>query len=136
MAITIPSGETTFTKSRIWSASTGAKSEEAEFATDEFAGAWYRKEPVQVLVLLDSLDPRPFHVVRPIRVHVVNSADGAIASFWEANIHSSGETVSDALDSLKNLVADTYEMLSEHRNVLGPAPSKEFAALQRFVQPS
>lgn len=99
------------------------------------SGPWYSKEPAQFFVRVNDLVTDRYHVILPIPVYIAKAGDGAIASFLEANIHSSGETVQDALEGLRSLIVDTYEELSKHRKVLGPTLMKEFSALQRFVQP-
>ncbi len=105
----------------------------AEFGTYDLAGVAL---PYQLFVWMDTLDPSPLRLLRPIPVYIVRGDEGSIASFWGANIHSSGENAAEALAGLKTLVSDAYQMLTEHRNALGPEPSKQYAVLKEYIQPS
>lgn len=137
MVITSPSVAVTLSKSRgemLASRDFETQGASLEFATSEFAGDWSGKNPVQRLVWVHNLHARPLRLLQPIPVYIVQSEDGAVASFWTANIHASGETVSDALSSLITLIVDAYKMLLDHRKSLGPAPSVQLTVLEEFIK--
>jgi hypothetical protein len=139
--ITTVGSETTLTRdvtrrSVLASRPTETPTETVSFGTDQVHGASYGREPFQVLVQLETLGINSLVVVRPIPVHVVRAGEGSIASFWDANIHSSGANISDALTGMTSLIADAYQMLSEHQHTLGPEPAKQFAVLREYIQPA
>src|SRR5258706_9445412 len=67
--------------------------------------------PQQLALLLhDAADPS-YQFIKPISV-IVQLEEGAyLASFFDANIHASGDTDQEAFDNLRAAVLDTYEAL-------------------------
>ena len=58
-----------------------------------------------------------------------------IASFFDANIHASGDTEEEAFRNLKSLILDTFDSLSaEPAHRLGPEPTRQLAVLRQFVR--
>lgn len=86
---------------------------------------------------LNSLSPATFRVLKPIPMHIMFADDGYIASFLDANIHSSGDTEGEAIKNLSSLIVDAYEMLSSHDpRVLGPEPKRQLSVLKEFIRPT
>lgn len=87
------------------------------------------------LMSITTLAPR-YSLLRELSVLVEPSGSSFTASFYEANIHSSGSSIGDALDSLKDLIIDAYEMLSGMQaSQLGPEPRKQLAILEAVIRP-
>jgi len=86
-------------------------------------------------VPISSLAPEPYAVVKPLVAVVVPDDDQFIASFYDANLHSSGDTEAEAIDNLKEVIASTFRRLSELGDKrLGPLPAKQLATLNEFVR--
>jgi hypothetical protein len=87
------------------------------------------------VIFLASLAPSQLTLRQILPIHITEMTHGYIASFIEANIHSSGETEWEAIDNLKALIIDAYQMLQDiEQSALGPMPSKQLAILQSFIQ--
>jgi predicted RNase H-like HicB family nuclease len=96
----------------------------------------YRKDAgmqARMSMLLDDLAPSPWVLVRSIPVDVQKEDDIYLASFLDANINASGETPSDAVDMLKDMIASTFRLLSKKEPVLGEGPQRQLAVLRQFV---
>jgi predicted RNase H-like HicB family nuclease len=88
-----------------------------------------------VIVPIDSLKPEPYNVLRTIHA-VVSSCEGNyIASFVDANINSSGETLEEAIHNIKDMIVITYESLKqEDKKRLGPDSLRQMMILDQFIQ--
>lgn len=88
-----------------------------------------------VEVSITSLLPEPFKVIAPIKVVVQGTGDDYTATFFDANIGSSGETQQEAVDNLKELLIMSFESL-EHDTAdgLGPQMKKQKVVLESFIQ--
>lgn len=76
-----------------------------------------------------------YEVIKPILV-VVQPEDGEfLGSFFEANIHATGETDQEAYDNLRLMILDTYESMAEvPESDLAPVASQQWKVLQRYVR--
>ncbi len=91
-----------------------------------------RRRPV--IVPIQSLDPRPYDVIRPIQA-VVQEEEGAfVASFFDANINASGESQLEAVDMLKDILASSFRLLAAKESALGQEPRRQLAVLRGFIQ--
>ena len=87
------------------------------------------------VVPIDTLAPDPFTVVRPFHVTVEPYEDEYRASFLDANLSVFGETRAEAVWALKDIIAATFEMLSElGEKKLGPGPARQFRVLREFIR--
>ena len=79
--------------------------------------------------------PEPYEIIRPIEVVIEPYEDEYIASFYDANIGTSGDSPEEAFANLKELILDTYDLLLEHdTDALGPEPQRQRAVLSEFVR--
>ena len=91
--------------------------------------------PSQSQLLTESEPDLNYEILRPIPVVIEENDSRFIASFGEANIHSSGETASEALNNLKSYIGDIFEeFLAIGRERLGPGPSRELTILEKYIQ--
>jgi predicted RNase H-like HicB family nuclease len=74
-------------------------------------------------------------VLKPIPVTLEPDVDGGyIASFLDASVASGGETVQDAVESLQDLLAASFEQLvALPDSKLGPRMRREREILLEFV---
>ena len=106
-------------------------------AEQEFPSADVLTEDRLRTVFIGSLAPTALPLKQFIPVSLTETSDGYIASFVEANIHSSGESELEAIDNLRTLITDFYTRLSGLApSLLGPMPAKQFSILRSFIQPS
>jgi len=85
-------------------------------------------------VPIESFSPEPFFLKKPLAAVIQPSGEGHTASFYDANIHASGDNEEEALRNLKALILDTFESLSsEPADRLGPEPARQLAVLHEFV---
>jgi hypothetical protein len=87
-----------------------------------------------MIVPVETLAPEPFVLKRPFHV-VVRPSDGAYeATFFDANIGMVGDTEAEAVQNLKLLIVDTFEMLESNEAVLGTEPTLQLAVLRELIQ--
>jgi predicted RNase H-like HicB family nuclease len=76
-----------------------------------------------------------YEIQRPIPVVIEEDEGCAIASFNEANIHASGDTMPQALANLKTYIGDVLdELLAVDFAVLGSRLRGDLAVLQTYIQ--
>ena len=90
-----------------------------------------------IVVPLTSFSPEPFEVRSPINVVLQGSDGDYTATFFDANIGSSGETQQEAIENLKELLIMSYESLeADEEENLGPQMKKQKAVLDAFMKRS
>lgn len=88
------------------------------------------------VVKIQTFAPEPYQLLAPISVAIESDDHGDyIASFFDANISTSGETEQEAFDNLKNLILDIFDSLSKERpERLGPDPRRQLEVLRSFIR--
>lgn len=87
-----------------------------------------------ILVPIQSLAPEPYEIIKPFHAVVKVQDDQYIATFFDANISASGDTQTEAIFNLKDMIVGTFEILSEtSANELGPGPVQQKEVLQEFI---
>lgn len=90
---------------------------------------------VPVTVPVASFVPEPFEVLQPIPVVIQPADDGFTATFFDANIGTSGDTQEEALANLKSLLVDIFtDLRGESPEKLGPEPSRQLSVLKAFIK--
>jgi hypothetical protein len=85
--------------------------------------------------VIASLAPEPFVLNKSIPVLIRHEGDSYVATFVEANINASGDTLPNAVDNLKDVLVALFQRLSqEPKASLGKRPTKQLAILQEFLQ--
>jgi dCTP deaminase len=86
-------------------------------------------------VPLTSLDPDRYQLARDIPVVLQPSDGGFTATFFDANIGSSGDTEQEAIENLRTLIIDTFELLASTRpEKLGPEPRRRLKLLRSLIR--
>jgi hypothetical protein len=86
-------------------------------------------------VPMTTLEPGRYELTRDIPVLLQPSDDGFTATFFDANIGSSGDTEEEAFDNLRTLIIDTFELLeSTQPEKLGREPSRRLALLRSLIR--
>ena len=91
--------------------------------------------PGSILVPVTTFAPEPFELVKDILVVVQSTGEDFTASFFDANIHASGDTQEEAVANLKDvmlIMLRRFEKEPEHR--LGPEPKRQLAVLRDFIR--
>lgn len=79
--------------------------------------------------------PEPYELRRTLAVVVQREGEGFVATFFDANLHASGDTEEEAFRNLKSLILDVFESLQEEPpERLGPEPKRQLAVLEEFIQ--
>ncbi len=86
-----------------------------------------------IIVPIQSLEPAPLAIIKPILAVVQQEDETFIASFFDANINASGETQLDAVEMLRDMIASTFRLLTKKETILGEGPQKQLAVLRQFV---
>ena len=91
--------------------------------------------PQSILVPITTFSPEPFEVINEILVVVQPTDDDYMASFFDANIHASGDTQEEAVANLKDIMLIMFRRFEkEPSNRLGPEPKRQLAVLRNFLQ--
>lgn len=101
-----------------------------------FEGRISRFGQIPVTVTIETLEPEPFHLKRPIRVLIQPSGEEYVASFLDAGISTSGISQQNVLENLKDLLIDMFLDLNEEpAERLGPIPQRQLAILSSLIVP-
>jgi predicted RNase H-like HicB family nuclease len=89
-----------------------------------------------VLVPIQMFDSMEFSVQHPFLAVVQPDEDGFNATFFDANIGTSGDTQDEAVANLKDLILITFEQFEslEHENKLGPEPARQLSVLRKVIK--
>ncbi len=86
-------------------------------------------------VPIDSLYPEPYSVHKTIQAVVRKTGDQYIAAFFDANISASGDTESESMLNLKDMIAAAYETLILHEvDKLGPMMRTQLGVLENHIR--
>jgi Arc/MetJ-type ribon-helix-helix transcriptional regulator len=87
------------------------------------------------VVPITTLAPEPYEILRDIPAVVEAAGDGFIATFFDGNISTSGDTEVEAVSNLRSLILDIFEYLDgEPAGSLGPEPARQLAVLRVFFK--
>jgi hypothetical protein len=87
------------------------------------------------VVPITTLTPKPFDLLKEIKVVLQPSGDEFVASFFDANVNASGCNETDAVDNLKEMLVSRFDYLeSLPRKKIGPGPAKQLAVLRCFIR--
>jgi len=94
----------------------------------------YIERHSSILVPIESFAPEPYKILKPFHVVVRFQDEQYIASFFDANINTSGDTQEEAVSNIKDIIIGTYELLdSLNEEELGPEPKKRITILREFI---
>lgn len=86
-------------------------------------------------IYLETLEPEPYLVAKPLNIHIRFCEDEFIASFHDANLSTSGDTQEEAYDNLKEVIITIYNTLNRHEDSeLGPGPLRQKKILNSFIK--
>ncbi len=92
------------------------------------------KDCQPIVVPIATLDPEPYDLIGSIPV-VIRQIDGEhVATFFDANINTSGDTEQEAFESLKSFMIDVFEELEKSEGTLGPELRKQLAVLRKVIR--
>ncbi|MFN0053252.1 MAG: hypothetical protein ACKV0T_13800 [Planctomycetales bacterium] len=91
-------------------------------------------ESEKVTIHMESLFPASLTVIKPIPVAICRNDDDFSASFFDANIHATGDSEQEAFDGLREIIAAKFELYDSHdQSRLGPDPLRQIAVLRQYV---
>lgn len=101
------------------------------------AATTLRLQPI--LVPVTTFAPEPFTVRDPLRdpiwAVVQPVEDSFVATFFDANLSTSGDTQEEAMANLKDLILDVYlDLAEEPPERLGPEPRRQLAVLASLIR--
>lgn len=93
-------------------------------------------ETMSAIVPIMDLSPEPYELNGVIPAVVQPTDDGLVATLFDANINTSGETQQEAVSNLRALLMELYEDLrAEEPEKLGPGPRRQLSVLERSLCP-
>ncbi len=88
-----------------------------------------------IIAPIESLSPEPYDIYKPIHTVVRKQGDEYIATFYDANLSASGDTDTEAIYNLKDIIVGTFEILSSHERIdLAPGPARQLDVLESFIR--
>lgn len=88
-----------------------------------------------IIVPITTFAPEPFELRDSLWVVVQPVADGFTATFFDANISTSGDTQQEAVANLKDLILDVFlDLEEEPKDRLGPEPARQLAVLRALIR--
>ena len=92
------------------------------------------EQPRACEVTIQTMAPEPYSLSAPLAVLVQSEPDSHIASFVDANVTASGDTLPEAIENLKMLMVDRLEeWAGTDAEKLGPEPTRQLAILRTFL---
>jgi hypothetical protein len=86
-------------------------------------------------VSVTSLEPEPFILSKPISIVVQQEGDEFSATYFDANINASGDTQTEAVANLKEMLVSIFRRFGElGMDRLGPALRKQYAVLKSVIE--
>lgn len=85
-------------------------------------------------IFISSLADERLLLKQPIPVHVMEDNGGYIAHYYDVEAVGFGDTVSEALNNLKENITELYFDLISDVDSLGPLPRKWFIILKELIQ--
>lgn len=105
---------------------------ELEYAVEELY-----KRSASFQVVLRSMKPHGGRLIKDMNIAVRPEEDGWVASFFDANVHASGETEIGAIDNLKSMIVDYLDQLSElPKEALGLEMRRCYEVLSEYLEPA
>lgn len=88
-----------------------------------------------LLIPISTFAPEPFEVVKGFSVVVRPDEDGFVATLFDANISSSGETPEEAVANVKDLILMIFrDFETKDDRDLGPAMIQQKYALRGLIR--
>lgn len=88
-----------------------------------------------ILVPITSLAPEALRLQQPIFVVVQPDGDQFSATFFDANINASGDTQTEAVENLKEILISSFRRFTElGESRLGPGPRQQLAVLKSIIK--
>ncbi len=89
-----------------------------------------------ITVPVTSLTPETLELSKPVFVVVQPDGDEFLATYFDANLNATGDTQTEAVDNLKDILVSTFRRYTElGEQKLGPGPRKQLAVLQSIFRP-
>lgn len=88
-----------------------------------------------VSIAIATLGESTVRLLRPVPVTIRFNGDDFIASFFDANIHASGETEQEAFDGLREMLIGTFTLLDSHdSSSLSNEMQRSLRVLRQFIE--
>ncbi len=103
---------------------------------ESFENRIHRLESMQTLVVpINTFAPEPYELLKTFFVSVHSVEGGFEASWYDANIHTSGENEEEAVSNLKSLILDFFDSLSkEPPERLGVEPKRQLSVINSYIK--
>lgn len=93
--------------------------------------------PLETVIPYEISDfaPEPYRVLDPLKIVIIEKDSQYTASHLQSNIHASGDTWIEAIDNLKSLILDIFEILtSEPEENLAIKAQNQRAILKTYIE--
>jgi hypothetical protein len=86
------------------------------------------------VALITTFTPELYEVKKPLPISIYFSGDQYSASFFDANVHTTGENEQEAFENIKSMLLDIFDgMRSRRYEELGPGPRNQLSVLEQFI---
>lgn len=84
-------------------------------------------------VIIDSLPGEAYTLIKPITAKITYGDGEFLAEFSEAEMVTSGDTLKEATEWLRDTIVSLYELYNNERAVLGPLTRRQLAVLETYI---
>ena len=94
----------------------------------------YLAHHTMLFTAITSLPDRSIRVLHPLRAVVQPKSGVYMASLVDTTISASGESLVEAVDGLKDIVAAKFRLFSRKESILGEQPRRQLRVLRQFLR--
>ena len=84
-------------------------------------------------VIIDSLPGAAYKLIKPITAKISYGDGEFLAEFSEAEMVTSGDTLEEATEWLRDTIVSLYELYNCERAALGPLTRRQLAVLETYI---
>jgi predicted RNase H-like HicB family nuclease len=87
-----------------------------------------------ISTFIATLAPEPHQLLKPIPVVICREDDAFVASFVDANVNATGDTETESLAILKEMITSAFDLYQAEEENLSPELQRQLIVLRQFVR--
>src|SRR5262245_14846738 len=92
-----------------------------------------RTDRIELTSIVTTLPDAGYRLLKPLTILLEQKDDSVMASFDPANIHMSGDSIKEALNSLLYLIIDIFDAYGEDEQNLSREPARQLSVLRSYM---
>ena len=82
---------------------------------------------------IDKVHSQKYELIQSVPIVIKVDGDGYVAEFRVAEITTSGDTASEALEWMRDAILARFELYRTERDALGPLPKRQLEVLEGYI---